>query len=172
MYPGTASGQLARTTPITAGRLAKFGWTLQGCRVHGWMANSRATCPLNVQLDKYPWTAALGRAPDSRMRVVSGRPAEAPESLQDPGATPSATNPTIFTLALTGLGNSLTTLRPGAPRCDRTGLYPYQVPPDCRNRSSTGRASTQPHGDPSDTSDKGSATSVQPSMSSRNDRRN
>ena len=29
MYPGTASGQLAWTTPITAGRLAKFSGTLQ-----------------------------------------------------------------------------------------------------------------------------------------------
>jgi len=29
MYPGTASGQLAWITPITAGRLAKFSGTLQ-----------------------------------------------------------------------------------------------------------------------------------------------
>jgi hypothetical protein len=28
MYPGTASGQLARTRPVAAGRLAKYGWTL------------------------------------------------------------------------------------------------------------------------------------------------
>jgi hypothetical protein len=46
MYPRTASGQVAKTTPITAGRLAKFAWTL----------HQQPECPVSAVLSHLIWS--------------------------------------------------------------------------------------------------------------------